>query len=140
MPSSAEGAVLPSTLYPRGAVERQHGTPIATRVTFAWQRLVGAVLNAEHCRERHSEPLLGQAASQPEIVGWIGERDVVRVCVDTADKIQRVRPMNDGRITGTQCRRVRADGCEARRRKLDEVDALGAAGQCLEPQRPGTGE
>src|SRR5262245_67956 len=113
----------PSPLDP---VERYDCTPVppwlATR-----QLLVEPVLYAQNVGERRLEPALGQLCREAEVVGRIGERDVVRMRLQLLHETHRVGAMDHRRLSRTERLGVGAQHRQAFGCELDEVDHLGAA-------------
>jgi hypothetical protein len=87
---------------------------------------VDPVLDTDDIREWSHQPGFGDRRRETEVVGRIGEGDIVCVRSQIGDEAQRVGAMNGHLLRGAKRIDVRRDGAEAQWCALDEVGVLGA--------------
>src|SRR5687767_4121103 len=127
-------------MLPLGTIERDARTAVPPRVTSSRHLLLRSVLHAEDSSEPHLQPSLGDARCQVEPIRRIGERDIIRVSVETLSELQGVAAHNTSALPRAELLDVRAQRVETARGDLNEVAGHGTARERLESERARSSE
>src|SRR5207248_447907 len=98
-----------------GSKQSNHRASIISPLTLAWHRLRHTMLDPEDVGERNGEPLLRNRDAEAEVVGRIGEGEVVRVSRKTLHESNRIAAVNHRSRSSSQYIRVVANRCETLR-------------------------